>query len=249
MLVAQGVKGDLQVSVSANATIVVGTNDGIFVAGMVFAKQSVRQADISISSCSACSKLRTNMNIPWRPNMKTTVTLSTLCVLVLCIGCIPSLNPLYTADDLVYLPELIGEWKGEHRRIIVNRRLEKQYRILEIDKRGNETELIGHLVKLGDDYFLDVSLEHQPSDHSPTASFHTVRVHTLHKLNLLDRQLELALPDGRWLERYLKEYATEMPSAETGNRTVLTGSTKQLQAFVTKHSNQFNQVETYVRAK
>ena len=46
--------------------------------------------------------------------MNTNIFRTTLVGTLFLAGCIPTLNPVYTGDDLVFEPSVVGEWKQEN---------------------------------------------------------------------------------------------------------------------------------------
>src|SRR5215813_2285477 len=83
--------------------------------------------------------------------------------LALLSGCItPSVNPLYTDNDLVFEPVLVGVWvdEGSTKATDENWAFEKgtgkSYKLTITEDHGEKGEFETHLIKLKDHFFLDL---------------------------------------------------------------------------------------------
>lgn len=126
-------------------------------------------------------------------------------------------NPLYTEADLVDAPEFLGEWQGtwEEDVYVVSQIGEKVYRAV---KRSDPTDVVVfRIVRLDDHYFLDVE---QPSSNNCGR-------HMLCRVLLLgDRIYWYSLKN-----EYEKGVRYRLGGG-SGNTTVLTASTSDLQAHM-----------------
>src|SRR5436190_15671489 len=76
------------------------------------------------------------------------------------VGCIPtSINPLYTGQDLVFDPALIGVWSGEgdsKETWTFEKAGDTEYKFICTDDEGKTGRFEAHLLKLGHTQFLDL---------------------------------------------------------------------------------------------
>ncbi len=167
-------------------------------------------------------------------------------------GCVPviSLHPLYTEKDVVLDKKLYGTWvddSNDSKAIWEFKKIDEPknaYNLIFSDEDGKKGSFVAHMVKLQDKLFLDIfpsELPWEPEDPNkmdwPYNSLFLIPAHTFMKIDSIEPQLKLRLT----LESEMKELLKENPSVAehtfVGDRLVLTGSTKELQAFVLKHSD------------
>ena len=77
---------------------------------------------------------------------------------LLLAGCVPSVNPLYTEKDLVFDPALVGVWSEENEKEAwaFAEAGGKKYFLKHTDSDGRTGEFDAHLLKLGQELFLDL---------------------------------------------------------------------------------------------
>ena len=188
---------------------------------------------------------------------------------VLLGGCVPivSLHPLFNEKDVVFDEKLLGIWTStdestlgkdlncwEFKRADAN---ENAYRLIFSNKDGKGL-FVAHLVKLKDKLFLDVcpaSWEQQDRNKIEWM-FNTlflVPAHTFIKINSIEPQLKMQVTD----DDKMAEFLTADPNAVKHDflddgRPILTGSTKELQAFIVKYADDnrvFTGLMVYSRKK
>jgi hypothetical protein len=190
--------------------------------------------------------------------------------LVLLSGCIPSVNPLYTDNDLVFDPLLVGVWVEERpaRATDENWAFEKEagksYRLTITEEHGEKGEFEAHLLKLNDYFFLDlrpsqVELDAQQAELTKWA---LIPGHLIFRVHELDSELKLSGLVSDWLDGYLRKnpnalaHVTGFPLASfdppSARRNVqfVTASTQDLQQFVLAHVGEnelFGEPGVYVR--
>ena len=87
-------------------------------------------------------------------------------------GCIVSLHPLYTKKDIIFEPDLIGQWsyKGEGDRKGTwefQKLWNNRYKLVHTDKDGKEGRFLAILLKVKDQMFLDLQPLHRNADLRP----------------------------------------------------------------------------------
>ena len=164
-----------------------------------------------------------------------------LIALTVLAGCIPSLNPLYTDENIVFEPALVGVWKQPQgtARWEFSKLDEKSYRLLYTDDQGQQGRFIGRLVRLESDLFLDLYPEDEQVEASGFYKFHLVPIHTIYRVRGTQPQLELAAIDFKWLEEYLASHSQEIECATFNGRKLITAPTSAVQKFVLAHKDQF----------
>jgi len=181
-------------------------------------------------------------------------------------GCIPvlSLHPLYNEKDVVFDEKLLGSWVEdpnspettcEFKRADTN---DNAYRLIFSDKEGRKGLFVAYLVKLKDKLFLDVcsaTWEQQLEQQDPNNvnflvynyynAFFLIPAHTFIKINSVEPQLKMQVTDDEKMKEFLKadpdavkhEFLEEGLGPGHGLRSILTASTKELQAFILKYAD------------
>ncbi|MCH8902416.1 MAG: hypothetical protein IIA45_00645 [Bacteroidetes bacterium] len=168
--------------------------------------------------------------------------------LIICLlsNCIPSLHPLYTDNVLVFDDLLLGSFESIDEEIwVFEKRDEKSYSVI-ISHEESEVELIGHLVKLGDNYFMDF----YPKLNSDLFSvmgekgfnfwydMHFVPCHTFSKIILNGNSLQINLLNNNWFVEIIEAGYTGVKYEYTEDEMlVLTSSSIELQEFVKLYAN------------
>ena len=148
-------------------------------------------------------------------------------------GCVPSLNPLFTAKDTVADPAFAGVWQGERDRWIVELAGPRRYVLTVKPAEGPPASFSGHLVQLGGARFLDL----YPEEFELPNGFlqlHLVPAHTISRVWLEGDRLRAAMLDEAWLRGRIRDGQVQIDHLLRGDSLVLTASTPQLQALVTR---------------
>jgi hypothetical protein len=173
-------------------------------------------------------------------------------------ACIPSVNPFYTAKDLVFDPRLVGEWRGKEEADEgeiwkFETDTNKTYQLIISEKEGKQGKFKAHLLKLKNEQFLDLI----PTDcdyadkQAELVAFSMFPGHLLVRVVQLEPELKLAFFDFDWLQKHLEANPKSLAHHQEGERIVLTATTKELQKFVLKHLGEgelFDKVGELVRA-
>src|ERR1043166_3144698 len=172
--------------------------------------------------------------------------------LVSLTGCIvTSVNPLYTQEDLVFDPALVGAWsEGEGKDTWAFEKAgEKKYKLLHTDEKGRTGEFEAHLLKLGQHPFLDLHLvdpgekeEWQINELAAVAMIMRPG-HLFFKVSQIQPTLQVSPLHEDWLNKLLEKDANaiqheriQFGSDKTNDyRNILTAGTKDLQKFVLKY--------------
>ena len=186
---------------------------------------------------------------------------------VLLGGCVPvlSLHSLFTEKDVVFDKKLLGTWVDdpnspkitwEFKRADAN---ENAYRLIFSDEEGKKGLFVAHLVKLKDKLFLDVHLGESPVDAVEKLELEVlgevkdpnkvnfwvyntlflIPAHTFIKINSIEPQLKMLRTDDEKMKEFLKAdpNAVKHDFLDDGPSPILTGSTKELQAFIVKYAD------------
>ncbi len=180
-------------------------------------------------------------------------------------GCVPiiSLQPLFTRDTLIFDEQLLGTWvenPSDVRSAWVFTRLDsdgadtlpralkdssdKVYHLSLTDPEGRKGSFFVCLVRLQNNVFMDVFPDVLPSglDDPEEAelfynAFFLVRAHMFAKVNLSGNRMSIWLTDDDKMKELLEGRPSPIAFESVEDRPVLTASTKDLQAFVSKYAD------------
>lgn len=166
---------------------------------------------------------------------------ATLGSLLLIVGCLPSLNSVYTEDDLVFEPDIVGFWKLENspQTWDFKKRDEKSYHLVFTDKHGQSGRFVAHVCRVENTLFLDLFPEQEEVDSTAFYKYHLLPIHTVYMVKQTKPALELVSIDLKWLKQHLAEHPDDLSHSTYNNRTLVTASTQELQNFLLKHKNRF----------
>lgn len=179
-------------------------------------------------------------------------------------GCVPivSLHPLFTAEDIAFDEKLVGTWvedpnnpetTWEFSRLDASAAegllepwkedITKFYRLTVTDDEGHAGSFAACLVKLGERRFLDVFPDRFPSGEQDAEKekllYNTLffqPVHTFFRVDALGEQLALRITVDDKFKELIQAEPNAVKHEIVDDRLILTASTKDLQAFVTKYA-------------
>ncbi|MFC1555659.1 hypothetical protein ACFL67_01105 [candidate division KSB1 bacterium] len=173
-------------------------------------------------------------------------------VLFLVNGCIVnSINPFYTEDTLIYLPELNGKWStgddSETETLTFYHQKEKSYKMIHEDEKKRESVFEAHLFEMDGQYFLD-SFPEEIEDVSEFMYIHLAPMHTLFRISFQNqsaglffttRKLVLEPINYEWFDEQIKNGALslEYVKQDEDSFVVLTAPTEDIQKFILEHIN------------
>lgn len=183
-------------------------------------------------------------------------------IILFLVGCIPSIHPLYTTDNLAYDPLLVGEWfdKDNSNRWVFESDGDSAYKLVYFEGGifGNDSietrsDFIAHLVKLDNNYFLDL----YPGDnnHIPISgllSSTLLPVHTFARLVYNNDEYTISFFSNDWLQQSILNNKIKIAHEKTSDHIVLTAPTKDLQEMVKKNvdnTEAFIEPKTLVKSK
>ena len=187
------------------------------------------------------------------------------CLAGLLAGCVPlvSLHPLFTKETITFEEKLLGTWIADSNKPKVTwefARIEesaterlpnelrdqasKCYRVNLADSDGQKGSFVACLVKLQEKLFLDVLPDRFPSgEQNPETmkfaynAFFFLRIHTFARVIFVGDQVKIRLTDDEAFKKLLEAEPKAIPHDVVDNLPVLTASTAELQAFVTKYAD------------
>lgn len=161
------------------------------------------------------------------------------------VGCyVPSIHPLYTDQDLIFNPELVGQWveseQGKSQWVFAKKE-EKSYdlRITQEDKKV--FVFTARLLKVGAYHYLDLFPDTEDTTNNDFLLKNMLPIHSFIRIKQLTPTLEVEVMNTEWLTEFIKsnpkviKHETMVVGKKDETLTVLTAQPKELQAFLIKH--------------
>nr|NQU93150.1 hypothetical protein [Bacteroidota bacterium] len=160
-------------------------------------------------------------------------------------GCIPSIHPLYTEDDIVFKSELLGTWyEKADTRWVFEKHGENQYLMTYVEDHevlsdsASVSDFVVTLLKLDDTYYLDLYPgENDQINFSSLLISTLLPTHIFAKVEFIEEFFTIRFFNRDWLENLLEQNRIRIAHEKTPDYTVLTASTEELQKFVKKYAD------------
>ena len=152
-------------------------------------------------------------------------------IALLLAGCVQSLHPLFSDEDLFFEPTLIGTWAGESGNLWTFLKSgEKAYELIYTEKK-TPAKFSARLGRLGNFLFLDLRPE-MPDMQNDLQQAHMLATHTFSRVWMEGDTLRLAMLEHDWLKKMIDQKKLKIKHERLGDQILLTASTKGLQKFV-----------------
>lgn len=186
--------------------------------------------------------------------MRLRTILSAGILLLLLAGCIvTSLHPLFTEEDAIFNPKLVGTWLDPAEKNSITwdfQASNDKYYNCVVTEKGKKYHFIAAIGHLGDSPMLDLYIK---QDVDTLSDLHLLPAHSFWKISLKNDALTLSALNYEWLAKKSKagqlDLAHELLDKE---RIILTADTAALQKFILKHENDkdaFTDPHTWRRQK
>ena len=153
-------------------------------------------------------------------------------------GCVPSLHPLYTSQDITYDEKLVGTWVGNDQKLVFEKLETRKFYDLTSAFEDKQGKFAAHLVKVDQMLFLDLFPKNPKLDDATDYyKSHLVRAHTFIKVEQIEPTLKLQAIDTEKLKTRLQNDPNLIKHEIVRGALVLTASTKELQEFMKKYAN------------
>jgi len=137
--------------------------------------------------------------------------LKILCYLILIMlfltGCVASIEPFYTEETVINMPELYGKWLklNEDGTPVIEHPWEfEENEVLTFDDQGREGVLKVTYFKINQNVFIDSYVSHLPEVNEYT-EVHLYPLHRVSKVELENNRLTIKHLNLGWFQNYIKE--------------------------------------------
>jgi hypothetical protein len=174
-------------------------------------------------------------------------------------GCEPimSLHPLYTDEQEVFEPGLLGTWvltdeDDREQHVRFERADEGGYQVFLdfADDSGSNrfrTSLDGRLVRLEDELFLDLVQSEKALDEN--SAFYVLPLHTIYSLRVNGDVLELAFFDDDKVQAQIESGKLSVAHDRVNGDLILTAGTEELQKLALEHPDILEPMKPFYRLK
>lgn len=138
-----------------------------------------------------------------------------------------SIHPLFTDQDALFNPALIGTWGMDDETYTFEKLKEKNYQlVIRSKKESDSTAYVVWLGKIGSQWFLDSYPLVNSDEH------HYMSVHVFTRMKMEGDTLRLASLEADWISKMIDEKKIKVAHVRRDNEVVLTASTKELQQWM-----------------
>ena len=170
------------------------------------------------------------------------IFLPVLIIVALAAACVPSVNPFYTDKDVVADPRLAGIWlEDEAKDNPATWKFEagtnNAYAVTLTEDKGKVGSFEGHLFKLGQGLFLDLTPTecNYATNQASTVGMAMIPGHLLLRAQFTDKKMNLAFCNPDWVKKFLEKNPSAIAHRVVDGSVILTAETSQLQKFMLKH--------------
>ena len=150
------------------------------------------------------------------------------------MACVPSLNPLYTEQDLIYDNSLLGAWvdKDAEETWVFSNAGKLEYKLVQIASDGRSGEFSARLVRIGDELFLDIVPIKTGFAQSDFFQGQFLPTHTFVHIDKKGPRISASVLEPKWLKEVVSDKSQSIRHEKLGGEVLLTASPKDLQAFL-----------------
>jgi len=158
---------------------------------------------------------------------------------LICGACVPSIHPLYSTEDLIFEPALIGTWeeKDSAETWVFSMSAVDEYRVVHTDEDGKKGQFEARLIKLGGQMFLDLCPAAPVSTQNDFYRGHILSVHTFAKLSQDGPAYQISILEPKWLKSHLAKDPSALQHTVFDGEILITDSTVNLQKFVVSNAS------------
>ena len=168
--------------------------------------------------------------------MRNALIFAVVGAMVFYAGCVRSLHPLYTEEDLVFEMALVGTWADEEDQDTWTFQKSGEYDYdLTVTEDGSRGKFKAHLVQLGSFLFLDLYPQ-EPEMENDFYKFHLIAAHTFSRIWLEGDALSLSMLNNEWVKDMIDQGKEKIAHERLEDTIVLTAATADLQQFVVKYA-------------
>ena len=171
--------------------------------------------------------------------MKNIIKFALIVLLLILTGCVPSLNPLYTGDDIIFDAALLGVWfdSDETESWVFTSPNEKEYKVVYTDESGKKGEFKARLLKIEGKLFLDLVPVKTGLAQTDFYKANFLPMHTFVHISQTAPHPQISYLEPDWLKSHLDKTPAALRHERISGEILITASTKDLQKFLLTNLN------------
>ncbi|OHB48407.1 MAG: hypothetical protein A2Y10_09820 [Planctomycetes bacterium GWF2_41_51] len=170
--------------------------------------------------------------------MKAKISLTAFYLLTIILGgCVPSLHPLFTENELVFDSNLVGKWSEPNSSDIWEFKTadNKRYEFVLTQDKGKGV-FTGMLGKIGNEFYLDIFPEDMNIPGNDFYKGHLIGAHSFMKIDVTKDSLKIGIMSPESVKKILEAEPNAIKHEKVDDRIILTASTKALKDFILKYA-------------
>ncbi|MDZ4857538.1 MAG: hypothetical protein SGI88_01035 [Candidatus Hydrogenedentes bacterium] len=161
---------------------------------------------------------------------------------LLLAGCmVRSLNPIYTDEDLVQVPEVEGTWKGDDETTFSFVREGDGY-LFSVKEKESSVTASAHFVRLGSEIYMDLTIPEETFDAMEklnsglpmTVGLYTTPVHVFYQIERTDGLFRMRTMNHGWVKERRDKGRLWIGHIAQDDSTLLIADTARVQRFLRK---------------
>ncbi len=154
-------------------------------------------------------------------------------------ACVPSLNALYTEQDLFFDKALIGVWTDGEQSETWEFTFadENEYKLVHTDELGKQGEFEARLLRIDGRTFLDIAPVRPRLSQNDFFSSHLLSVHSFVRLSQEGKTFRISYLETKWLKPFLEKNPAAVRHALIDGEILFTDTPKNLQKFIGANLN------------
>jgi hypothetical protein len=159
-------------------------------------------------------------------------------LLLLAAGCVRSLYPLYTDEQLICDQALGGIWRNAETREsldITPLPADKSYKVKYTDKEGKSGPFVVHLAKVQDTLLADMAPDELDDTRSDVYNAHLLPLHSFMIVELAGNTLRLRTMKDDWFKEHIKAHPEALGFVQVEDEYLLASAPRQAQEFLLRN--------------
>lgn len=157
---------------------------------------------------------------------------------LLATGCVRTMDPILTDEQVITDDSLIGRWvtkEGDESIEVQPSGKEKMLKVVYSDSKGKKGPFLVRLGKINELMVAEIRPDEPAPDASDVYKAHLLPLYSFFIVQQTTPRLVLSTMSTEWLKKYLEEHPGELQVRNPGNELIVTAPTADFQTFLLRH--------------